>query len=106
MEKQKDLKESTIIENARQQGKNNVVMHLEDQYPLHDRRAEGYKLVGFHNDARPSKYRSNQNGPVYPYGAVPVWRYLGWDMNSKYSGAQLRALRKERGVGKRPKGNA
>lgn len=58
-------------------------VHLEDHYPEHDQRLKGWKLIGFDKKAKPSM-KNIVNGR-YPYGKVPVWKYLGWDMNNKYN---------------------
>lgn len=60
-----------------------LVVGLEDQYPHLNRLKQGYKLIGF---------KRNKNA-----GEVPVWAYIWPD--SKYSCANLRELRSQRGVG-------
>jgi len=55
----------------------NVVMELEDHYPAHDRRHEGWKLTGFVDKAEYPKHTKPKRGnPLYPYGAVPIWRKI------------------------------
>lgn len=54
----------------------------EDDYPQHDRRNEGWHLIGF-TEATEKTRRS-----------LPVWRYHGWAKSKKYTGASLRAIRK------------
>lgn len=83
--------------------KTQVVMHLEDEFPLHDRRKEGWKLIGFvEKDEENPKHTKPKNlakgtdlfvNPKYPYGKVPIWRYLGWDIGKKYTGQRLREIR-------------
>ena len=69
------------------------IIHLEDEYPLIDRRKEGFKLIGF-REANISLKRL----AYYPYGKIPVYRYLGWDKGKKYDGEALREIRKKNGV--------
>lgn len=64
----------------------------EEDYPKHDRRHEGLKLIGFVANARP------RNLDHYPYGRVPVHVKVDHTPGSKYTGEMLRELRKGRGA--------
>ena len=66
---------------------------LEELYPELERRHKGWKLIGFDPKAKPKLTLQN------PYGMVPIYRYYGWNLKSKYTGEILRQLRAERGVG-------
>lgn len=65
-----------------------VVMMMEDMYPALNRLPD-YKLVGF---------KTTENSGKSEH---PIWIKTWYD-RSKYNGAKLRALRKERGVGRPP----
>jgi hypothetical protein len=75
-----------------------TIHHLEDDYPKHDRREEGFKLVGFVDGAKVSAKKIVSG--FYPYGKVPIWKFLGYDIGKKYNCETLRGIRKEKGVGK------
>ena len=69
---------------------------LDEQYPLASRLEQGWKLIDMIGQVSP------KNLMHYPYGKVPVYQ-KDWSVSEsklKYSGAKLRALRAERGVGK------
>lgn len=74
------------------------VQTMEELYPLHDRTKEGYKLIGFVEGAKPSPFKVAIS-KLYSYGAVPIWKFVGWNRKKNYSGSMLRKLRSERGVG-------
>ena len=51
---------------------------LEDKYPEHNRRADGWELVGFMETVdKPKNYAvvaGSYYNQHYPYGKVPIWR--------------------------------
>lgn len=64
----------------------------ETEEQIHDRRHKGYKLIGWAQKTNPATGVKEDikvstikvaNG-TYPYGKVPVWRYLGYGMKNKY----------------------
>ena len=72
-----------------------IANELETQYPFHNRRSEGFELIDMIGKVSTKKMMS------YPYGKVPVYK-KDWSVSEsklKYSGAKLRQLRAERGVG-------
>jgi len=71
---------------------NNVFTTLEEKYPEFDRRPD-WMLTGFYtttNSNKPKKTMSN------PEGLVPMWRFVNWNKNSKYTGAMLREIRNDK----------
>ncbi len=53
-------------------------------------------------DDRPTITKKGTEVKNYWHGKL-IWKYVGWGVGKKYSGADLRAIRKEKGVGRRIK---
>lgn len=55
------------------------------------RQSQDYELVGYVEDPKkPGKALKSKNG-----SPVQIRRYVGWDRNSRYTGAKLRQIRRE-----------
>jgi len=76
--------ESRVLSKMSDQSITQIIMALEEEYPTLNRLSKGWKLVGF------QKVKNGTEVPIY---------YYMWPEKSRYSGATLRKLRAERGVG-------
>lgn len=73
----------------RKQVKERAAKNLERLKRQLERKSQKWELLGYVADAKGELKKTKKNA------GIPVYAYVGWDANKKYTGEKLRRLRRE-----------